>query len=182
MDQLDGSSEVVFVDDGSKDKSYGMIPDVCRSDARFRTIQLSRNFGHQIAITAGLDLASGDAVIVMDADLQDPPEVVLEMAARWREGYDVVYAVRTSARANPRSSGAASWFYRVLAKPRRRRHAGRRRRLPARRPQALDAFRQMRETNRYVRGMFGWVGFRQSRSSTRGRRASPAPRSTRSAR
>src|SRR4029450_2085310 len=86
MERLDGPAEVVFVDDGSRDRSYGLIVDACRADDRFRAIQLSRNFGHQLAITAGLDFAAGDAVVVMDADLQDPPEVVLEMAARWREG------------------------------------------------------------------------------------------------
>ncbi len=162
MDQLDGPSEVVFVDDGSKDKSYGMILDVCRSDARFRTIQLSRNFGHQMAITAGLDFASGSAVVVMDADLQDPPEVVLEMAEKWREGCEVVHAVRIKREGESAfKTASASWFYRVLAKlgdvdtPG---NAGDFRLVDRK---ALDAFRQMRETNRYVRGMFGWVGFRQ---------------------
>ena len=158
MERLDASAEVVMVDDGSNDKSYALILDACRRDARFRAIQLSRNFGHQMAITAGLDSAAGDA----DADLQDPPEVVLEMAARWREGCEVVHAVRsqrTGESAFKRST--ASWFYRVLAKlgdvdvPG---NAGDFRLVDRK---ALDAFRQMRETNRYVRGMWGWVGFRQ---------------------
>jgi polyisoprenyl-phosphate glycosyltransferase len=94
MGQLDGTCEVVFVDDGSADRSLELMVAACDRDDRFRAIQLSRNFGHQLAITAGLDFAAGEAVVVMDADLQDPPEVVLEMAARWRDGCDVVHAVR----------------------------------------------------------------------------------------
>jgi dolichol-phosphate mannosyltransferase len=94
IDQLDGDAEVILVDDGSGDASYETMVAAREIDPRFKLLRLSRNFGHQIAVTAGLDVASGDAVIVMDADLQDPPEVALELAARWRDGYDVVYAVR----------------------------------------------------------------------------------------
>jgi glycosyltransferase involved in cell wall biosynthesis len=94
MDALDGDAETIFVDDGSRDSTYELMFKAAQKDPRFRLIRLSRNFGHQIALVAGVDFASGDAVIVMDADLQDPPEVVLDLAARWCEGYDVVYAVR----------------------------------------------------------------------------------------
>src|SRR5437762_887898 len=94
MDALDDDAEAILVDDGSRDRTYEVMVNATSSDPRFRLIRLSRNFGHQIALTAGVDLAAGEAVIVMDADLQDPPEVVLDLAARWREGYDVVYAVR----------------------------------------------------------------------------------------
>jgi dolichol-phosphate mannosyltransferase len=132
------------------------------ADPRFKLLRLSRNFGHQIAVTAGLDVAAGNAVIVMDADLQDPPEVALELAARWRDGYEVVYAVREGRQGEtPFKRATASLFYRVF-----------RRmtdvdvpldvgdfRLVDRR--ALDAFRSMRESNRYVRGMFSWIGYRQ---------------------
>ena len=162
MEQLDAPAEVVLVDDGSKDKSYELILDACRRDARFHAIQLSRNFGHQMAITAGLDFAAGDAVVVMDADLQDPPEVVLEMAARWREGCEVVHAVRserTGESAFKRTT--ASWFYRVLSKLGDVEVPGNAGDFRLVDRKALDAFRQMRETNRYVRGMWGWVGFRQ---------------------
>ena len=162
MERLDGPAEVVFVDDGSRDRSYGMIVDACRTDDRFRAIQLSRNFGHQLAITAGLDFAAGDAVVVMDADLQDPPEVVLEMAARWREGCDVVHAVRDHREGESAfKTSTASWFYRLLARigdVKVPENAGDFRLVDRK---ALDAFLQMRERNRYVRGMFGWVGFRQ---------------------
>jgi glycosyltransferase involved in cell wall biosynthesis len=94
MDKLDGPAEAVLVDDGSKDSSYRLMLDAHEMDPRFKVIRLSRNFGHQLAITAGMDNASGQAVVVMDADLQDPPQVILEMAAKWQEGYEVVCAVR----------------------------------------------------------------------------------------
>ena len=95
---LDAPAEVIVVDDGSKDTSAIVIEAKARADRRYRLIKLSRNFGNQIAITVGLDHAAGRAVIVMDADLQDPPEVVLEMIAKWKEGYDVVSAERASRR------------------------------------------------------------------------------------
>jgi dolichol-phosphate mannosyltransferase len=131
-------------------------------DPRFKLVRLSRNFGHQLAVTAGLDHATGRAVVVMDADLQDPPEVALELARRWREGFEVVYAIRQNREGETFVKRlTARLFYRLL------------RRLtsvdvPADvgdfrlvDEKALDAFRQMRETNRYVRGMFAWVGFNQ---------------------
>src|SRR4051794_32391459 len=88
MDELDGGVEAILVDDGSTDGTYALMREIAASEPRFCLVRLSRNFGHQIALTAGVDVASGDAVIVLDADLQDPPEVVLELAAKWREGYD----------------------------------------------------------------------------------------------
>lgn len=159
---MDGTAEVVFVDDGSTDGSWPLIRGIVEQDSRFRAISFSRNFGHQVAITAGLDQAAGAAVIVMDADLQDPPEAVLEMAARWREGFDIVYAVREERSGETQfKQFTAAAFYRLF-----------RRltdieipldvgdfRLVDRR--ALVAFRSMRESNRYVRGMFSWIGFRQ---------------------
>jgi polyisoprenyl-phosphate glycosyltransferase len=160
--QLDGDAEVILVDDGSSDGSYDLMRAAREADPRIKLLRLSRNFGHQIAVTAGLDVAAGNAVIVMDADLQDPPEVALELAARWRDGYEVVYAVREGREGEtPFKRATASLFYRLF-----------RRisdvdvpldvgdfRLVDRR--ALDAFRSMRESNRYVRGMFSWIGYRQ---------------------
>jgi glycosyltransferase involved in cell wall biosynthesis len=108
LDRLDGEAEVILVDDGSTDRSWELISDFHRGDRRFKGVRLARNFGHQMAITAGMDTAAGQAVIVMDADLQDPPETVLEMAERWRAGYQVVYGVRED-----RSTD--SWFKRVTA-------------------------------------------------------------------
>src|SRR6201995_1960647 len=93
MAQFDGPAEVVMVDDGSRDGTYALARAASVSDPRFKLIQFSRNFGHQQAITAGMDAASGDAVIIMDADLQDPPEVILQMAKKWQEGYEVVYGL-----------------------------------------------------------------------------------------
>lgn len=162
LEKMDGECEVILVDDGSSDRGYELMEATRESDPRFKLLRLSRNFGHQIAVTAGLDAASGNAVIVMDADLQDPPEVALDLAARWREGFDVVYAIREERRGeSPFKRATAKLFYRTF-----------RRmtdvdvpldvgdfRLVDRR--ALDAFRSMRETNRYVRGMFSWIGFRQ---------------------
>ncbi len=163
MDRLDGPVEVVLVDDGSRDRSFALMAAANREDPRFKVLQLSRNFGHQIAITAGMDAAAGQAVIVMDADLQDPPEVILQMVARWQEGYEVVYAVRE------RRDGetlfkrkTATMFYgiqRRLAEIDQPVEVGDFRLVDRK---ALDAFLQMRERNRYVRGMFSWVGFRQS--------------------
>ena len=162
VERLDGDAELLFVDDCSYDGSYDLLAELGRGDPRVRVIRFARNFGHQVAITAGLDHAVGDAVIVMDSDLQDPPEVVPDLVARWQEGYEVVYAVRQ------RREGE-SWFKRVTAAAfyrllRRIAHveipldAGDFRLVDRR---AVDAFRAMRERSRYVRGMFSWVGFRQ---------------------
>jgi polyisoprenyl-phosphate glycosyltransferase len=163
MAQLDGPAEVVLVDDGSVDRSFELMVAVNAADPRFKVLQLSRNFGHQIAITAGMDVAAGDAVIVMDADLQDPPEVILQMAARWQEGFEVVYAVRERREGESLfKRKTATVFYglqRRLAEIDQPVEVGDFRLVDRR---ALDAFLQMRERNRYVRGMFSWVGFRQA--------------------
>ena len=163
MDRLDGPAEVVLVDDGSRDGSYELMAAVNREDPRFKLLQLSRNFGHQIAITAGMDAAAGQAVIVMDADLQDPPEVILQMAARWQEGFEVVYAVREHREGETVfKRKTATLFYglqRRLAEIDQPVEVGDFRLVDRK---ALDAFLQMRERNRYVRGMFSWVGFRQT--------------------
>ncbi|SFN57353.1 dolichol-phosphate mannosyltransferase [Mesorhizobium sp. NFR06] len=163
LDKLDASAEAIFVDDGSRDTSVIFLRGMAASDPRFRLIELSRNFGHQIAITAGMDAAAGDAVVVMDADLQDPPEVVLDLIAKWKEGYEIVYARRTRRQGETLFKRAsASLFYRALEQmtsvtiPRDVgdfRLVGRK---------ALDTFKQMPERDRFVRGMFGWMGFKQT--------------------
>ena len=162
MERFDGEVEVILVDDGSGDSSYELMVAAREMDPRFKLLRLSRNFGHQVAVTAGLDVASGEAVIVMDSDLQDPPEVALELAARWRDGYEVVYAVREERQGDSRFKRAtAAGFYRLFKRmsdvdvPL---DVGDFRLVDRR---ALDAFRSMRESNRYVRGMFSWIGFRQ---------------------
>jgi polyisoprenyl-phosphate glycosyltransferase len=163
MDALDGTCEVVLVDDGSTDGSYEIMLGLQHRDARFKVLRLSRNFGHQLAITAGLDHARGNAVIIMDGDLQDPPEVALELAKKWREGFQVVYAVRDErAGESVAKLTTARWFYRLMGRlsevplPA---EAGDFRLVDRR---AVDAVQSMREHRRYVRGMFAWVGYDQT--------------------
>jgi dolichol-phosphate mannosyltransferase len=163
MSEFDGPAEVVMVDDGSKDATYQLVLAASAKDPRFKIIQFSRNFGHQQAITAGMDAASGDAVIIMDADLQDPPYVILQMIEKWQEGYEVVYGLRQH-REGERlfKTASASMFYGLLhriAEVDTPVDVGDFRLVDRK---ALDAFLQMRESNRYVRGMFSWVGFRQT--------------------
>ena len=163
MDGLDGDSEAILVDDGSRDRTWERMIEVARDEPRFRLVRLSRNFGHQIALTAGVDVAGGDAVIVMDADLQDPPEVALELAKRWREGYDVVYTVRDRREGETRFKRAtAAAFYRGfnwISEVQVPLDVGDFRLVDRR---ALDVFNQMRESNRFVRGMFSWIGLEQA--------------------
>ncbi len=162
MDALDGSSEVILVDDRSTDRSFSIMSVAAQRDPRFKVVRLTRNFGHQLAITAGLDFAAGRAVVIMDGDLQDPPELVIEMAKRWREGYEVVYAVREVRLGDSLFKRAsASIFYRVLRKLSGRdipANVGDFRLVDRR---VVEALKQMRESNRYIRGMFSWVGFEQ---------------------
>jgi len=163
LERLDAPAEVILVDDGSRDGSFALMAAMHRQDPRFKILRLSRNFGHQIAITAGMDFAQGEAIVVMDADLQDPPEVVPAMAARWREGYQVVYAVRTE-RQGERwfKRKSAAWFCALLdraANLRIPKNIGDFRLVDR---QALTAFNSMRETHRYVRGMLSWIGFKQT--------------------
>jgi polyisoprenyl-phosphate glycosyltransferase len=163
LDRLDGDAEVILVDDGSTDHSHDLLVRQHGRDARFKTIRFARNFGHQIAITAGLDFALGDAAVIMDADLQDPPELVFDLIERWREGYEVVYAVRDDRPGESRLKRfTAATYYRFLRKLTRvdiPANVGDFRLVDRR---ALDEFRALRESNRYVRGLFSWIGFRQT--------------------
>jgi polyisoprenyl-phosphate glycosyltransferase len=163
MSEFDGPAEVVMVDDGSKDATYQLVVAASANDPRFKIIQFSRNFGHQQAITAGMDATTGDAVIIMDADLQDPPYVILEMIKKWQEGYEVVYGLRQHREGDRLfTTATASMFYGLLhriAEVDTPVDVGDFRLVDRK---ALDAFLQMRESNRYVRGMFSWVGFRQA--------------------
>ncbi|MBW3536038.1 MAG: glycosyltransferase family 2 protein [Gemmatimonadetes bacterium] len=161
---LDGLSwELIAVDDGSRDATPALLDELARDDDRVRVVHLSRNFGHQTAVSAGLDHAAGAAVVMLDADLQDPPELIPTMVARWREGSDVVYAARTQRDGEtPFKLSTARVFYRLLGKladlPMQA-DAGDFRLLDRR---ALDALLGMRERNRYLRGMTVWVGFTQT--------------------
>jgi dolichol-phosphate mannosyltransferase len=162
LDQLDGEAEVVLVDDGSTDATWALIDTLHLADPRFKGVRLSRNFGHQAAITAGLDLAIGQAVVAIDADLQDPPEVVIEMAARWREGYDIVYGIRedrtTDSWFKRTTASGFYWMLNRLSEVDIPPHVGDFRLLDRR---VVAAFREMRESSRFVRGMCSWMGFRQ---------------------
>jgi polyisoprenyl-phosphate glycosyltransferase len=163
MDALDEDAEAILVDDGSTDRTYELMREAAEADPRFRIVRLSRNFGHQIALTAGVDASAGDAVVVLDADLQDPPEVVLQLAARWREGFDVVYAVRDVRDGEtPFKRMTAAAFYRAfnrISEVKVPLDVGDFRLVDRR---VLDVFTRMRESNRFVRGMFSWVGLRQT--------------------
>ncbi len=163
MQNLDGPAETIFVDDGSRDCSSIVLRAKAKDDSRFRYLGLSRNFGHQIAITAGMDAAQGDAVIVMDADLQDPPEVVGQMIERWKEGYEVVYGRRLAREGESAFKRlTASLFYKLLGRlssvdiPR---DVGDFRLIDRK---VVEAFRAMPEQDRFVRGMFAWLGFKQT--------------------
>lgn len=155
------SFEVLFVNDGSRDGSERILRDFHARDARFKSIHFSRNFGHQIAITCGFDHARGQAVIAMDGDLQDPPEVLPHLIARWREGYEVVYAVRQNRKEGLLKRSAYKAFYWLLRKvsyldiPLDSGDFS----LIDRR--VIDLLGSMPERNRFVRGLRTWVGFRQ---------------------
>lgn len=155
--------EIIFVDDGSKDKTRELLKEYATNDAKVKVICFARNFGHQIAVTAGIDAAHGDAVVLIDADLQDPPEVVHQMIDKWRDGYDVVYGTRTE---RPGESAfklaTARSFYRLLNKlsdvpiPL---DTGDFRLMSS---SVVDTLRAMPERDRFVRGMVSWVGFKQT--------------------
>ncbi len=162
MDTTGETWELVIIDDGSQDGSTDIIRKMAKEDERVRAVIFARNFGHQIAVTAGMDYSRGDAVIIIDADLQDPPEVMLEMIQRWKEGYQVVYGVRAEREGETWfKKTTASVFYRVIARI-----------TDVKIPLDTGDFRlmdrsvvnvmnSMREKHRFLRGMSSWVGYRQ---------------------
>jgi dolichol-phosphate mannosyltransferase len=155
--------EILFVDDGSRDDSYQQLSSYAERDRHVGILKFSRNFGHQIAITAGVDHARGDCVVVIDADLQDPPEVIPLMIAKWREGFDVVYGVR-SEREGERAMKliTASAFYRLLERLTTIKipaDVGDFRLMSRR---AVDQLNKLREKDRFVRGLVSWIGFNQT--------------------
>ena len=163
LDAIDGiEADLLFVDDGSRDSTWAVIEALAAEDPKVGGLRLSRNFGKELALTAGLDAVDADAAVVIDADLQDPPELIVEFVARWREGFDVVYGTRSE-------RGGDSWlkrftaasFYRLMERVSSTpvpRDTGDFRLLSRR---ALDALRQVRERHRFMKGLFAWVGFRQ---------------------
>jgi polyisoprenyl-phosphate glycosyltransferase len=154
--------ELVLVDDGSTDGSTDIIRDLAKQDKCVRPIIFARNFGHQIAITAGWDYARGDAVVIIDADLQDPPELILEMAKKWKEGYEVVFAVRAEREGESWFKlWTASLFYRIIYRITDVKiplDTGDFRLMDRK---VVDVLKQMRERHRFPRGMSAWVGFKQ---------------------
>lgn len=155
--------EIVFVDDGSTDGSYAKLVALSAAEPHVKVIRFSRNFGHQIAITAGMDFAKGDAVVVIDSDLQDPPEVIREFVKKWQEGYDVVYGVRSQRIGEGRLKLlTANLFYRLLrtvAKIDVPVDVGDFRLMSKR---AVQQLRELREKDRFVRGLASWIGFKQA--------------------
>ncbi|SEP05260.1 Glycosyltransferase involved in cell wall bisynthesis [Luteibacter sp. UNC138MFCol5.1] len=163
LDGIDATSRVIYVDDGSQDGTWQVLCAVAGRDARVETIRLSRNFGKEAAMTAGFDAADADAVVVIDIDLQDPPELIPALVARWQEGFDVVYATRGERDGETRTKKFTSAaFYRVMERlsdtplPR---DTGDFRLLSRR---AVDALRQLRERQRFMKGLFTWIGYRQT--------------------
>ena len=162
LDATGEAWELVMVDDGSSDGSVEKIRELAQQDGRVRLVIFARNFGHQIAVTAGLDYARGQAVTIIDADLQDPPEVILDLIAKWREGYEVVYAVRAEREGESWFKlFTASLFYRMIAAITDVKiplDTGDFRLLDHK---VVKVMQQMRERHRFLRGMSAWVGFKQ---------------------
>ncbi|UCF27650.1 MAG: glycosyltransferase family 2 protein, partial [Chloroflexota bacterium] len=163
LDSTGEDWELILVDDGSTDNSADLIRQYADQDSRVKPVIFARNFGHQIAVTAGLDYSKGEAVVIIDSDLQDPPEVILDLIAKWKEGYQVVYAIRSEREGESWFKlFTASLFYRLISKitdvniPL---DAGDFRLLDR---QVVDVLNQMREKHRFLRGMSSWVGFRQT--------------------
>lgn len=161
INQIDSYEfEILFINDGSMDKSLSIMKDLRAKDERVSYVNLSRNFGKEISMIAGLDYAKGDAVIIMDADLQDPPELVPEMIKYWELGYDDVYAKRRSRSGESwLKKGTSSFFYKILQKFTKidiQENTGDFRLLDRR---CIEALKQLRETQRYTKGMFSWIGY-----------------------
>jgi glycosyltransferase involved in cell wall biosynthesis len=162
LDSLPLESEVLYVNDGSRDGTLEVMKILRAHDPRVAILDLSRNFGKEIAMTAGLDHARGNAVVVIDADLQDPPELIPEMIRHWREGWDVIYAQRIERRGETLLKKlTAHWFYRLMQRVGRVRipeNVGDFRLLSRR---ALDSLLQLREQHRFMKGLFAWIGYPQ---------------------
>lgn len=159
---LPEQGQFLFVDDGSTDGSVTWLKKQAETDPRVRVVELSRNYGHQIAITAGMDQSDADATVIIDCDLQDPPEVIGDLAAKWREGYEVVYAVRDSREGETWSKKflAASFYkvFRKLVKVPIPANTGDFRLVDRK---VVEALREIRELHRFMRGLTCWVGYRQ---------------------
>lgn len=163
MDDNNFNYELIFVNDGSKDRTYEILKNIALSDKNAKIINFSRNFGHQIAVTAGVEAASGDALVIIDADLQDPPELITDMVKLWKEGYEVVYAKRKQRKGETFFKlTTAKYFYKFLAHMSEitiPKDTGDFRLIDRK---VANAFLSMPEKNRFIRGMVSWVGFNQT--------------------
>ncbi len=163
LDRLNIPYEIILIDDGSKDRTWSMMQAMAAGDATFKVIKLSRNYGHQTALTCGLDQARGEVILIIDADLQDPPELLPAMLEKWREGYDVIYGQRTERAGESASKRFFAYsFYRVIAQVTKvyiPADTGDFRLLDRR---ALEGLQSLREKHRFVRGMVSWIGFNQT--------------------
>ncbi len=163
LDKLGETYEIVFVNDGSRDKTADIVRSLCAEDRRAKLVEFSRNFGHQIAVTAGMDHASGRTVVLIDADLQDPPELIADMVAKWREGYDVVYGKRIERKGESWFKKlTAAMFYRLLRSMTSVNipvDTGDFRLMDRK---VCDALTSMRERSRFIRGLVSWAGFKQT--------------------
>lgn len=162
LETLGEPYEIIFINDGSRDRSRDLLRELHHRDPRIKLVSFTRNFGHQTAVSAGLDFATGNAVIVMDADLQDPPECLPQFIAKWRDGYDVVYAIRTKRKENIFKRAAYAAFYRIF-----KRIADIDVPLDSgdfciMDQKVVSVMRAMPERNRFVRGLRSWAGFRQT--------------------
>ena len=159
---FDAPYEIIMINDGSRDRTVPMAHALCEADKTMKLIDFSRNFGHQIAVTAGMDYASGDAIIVIDADLQDPPEVIPEMISKWKQGYDVVYGVRKKRQGETFFKKlTAAAFYRFLKKMTNVDipvDTGDFRLIDRK---VCEALKRVNEKNRFIRGIISWLGFKQ---------------------
>ncbi|MCD9025987.1 glycosyltransferase family 2 protein [Cohnella silvisoli] len=163
LDTIGETYEIVFVNDGSRDKTSNIVRGMCAADHNVKLVEFSRNFGHQIAVTAGMDHSSGRTVVLIDADLQDPPELIVDMVARWREGYDVVYGKRIERKGESWfKKMTAAMFYRLLRSMTSVNipvDTGDFRLMDRK---VCDALTSMRERSRFIRGMVSWAGFKQT--------------------
>ncbi len=163
LDKLGETYEIVFVNDGSRDRTADIVRSLCAEDRRVKLVEFSRNFGHQIAVTAGMDHASGRTVVLIDADLQDPLELIADMVAKWREGYDVVYGRRIERKGESLfKKMTAAAFYRLLRSMTSVNipvDTGDFRLMDRK---VCDALTSMRERSRFIRGMVSWAGFKQT--------------------
>ncbi len=162
LDSTNEPWELILIDDGSTDGSTEIIREMAKKDERIRPVIFARNFGHQVAVTAGLDYSRGDAVVIIDADLQDPPELILEMAKKWKEGNEVVFAVRAEREGESWFKlWTASLFYRIIYRITDVKiplDTGDFRLMDRK---VVNVMNQMRERHRFLRGMSAWVGFKQ---------------------